>query len=496
MIRIYRRYRFTTNVASSTRKSTQHDYQHSRGRLAPRERLELLLDDNSFTEHNASKSNGVITGNGLVNSRLVFVYAQDATIQGGSISPAHAKKICELMDLAASSNSPIIGLNESGGARIQDGVDALAGAGEIFKRNVRYSGVVPQISLMLGASAGASVYSPALTDFVIMTKNTSFMYITGPQVVKSVTNELVSHEELGGAEMHATLSGVATFAFENEFVCLAKTRELMGYLPLSNSTMNPIKPSIDSKYFRIIRDRVCTTLDYIIPRDADKAYDMKYVILKLVDAGEFFELMPEFAPNIIIGFGRLDGHSIGVVANQPLVSSGVLDINASIKAARFIRFCDCFNIPILTLVDVPGFLPGAQQEQSGIIKNGAKMLYAYAEATVPKITVITRKAYGGGYIVMGSKHLNGDLSYSWPDAEIAVMGFKSAAEIIHKGKTDKSIEQEYQRNSNPQVAVEAGYLDEIIKPSETRRRLIQDFKILNGKKQPIGIFKKHGNIPL
>ncbi|RMD89799.1 MAG: acyl-CoA carboxylase subunit beta, partial [Alphaproteobacteria bacterium] len=419
--------------------------QHKKGKLTARERLEVLLDEGSFEEYDlfvehrstdfgmAKKripGDGVVTGSGTINGRLVFVFSQDFTVFGGSLSETHAEKICKIMDMAMKVGAPVIGLNDSGGARIQEGVASLAGYAEVFQRNILASGVIPQISLIMGPCAGGAVYSPAMTDFIFMVKNTSYMFVTGPDVVKTVTGEVVTHEELGGAMTHTTRSSVADIAFENDIEALMQTRRLVDFLPLSNRTPPPERPSFDKP------DRIEKSLDTVVPSNPNKPYDMHEVILKVVDEGDFFEIQPDHAKNIVTGFARMDGRTVGIVANQPMVLAGCLDIDSSKKAARFVRFCDCFSIPILTFVDVPGFLPGTAQEYGGIIKHGAKLLYAYGEATVPKITVITRKAYGGAYDVMSSKHLRGDLNYAWPTAEIAVMGAKGAVEILYRADKD------------------------------------------------------------
>ncbi|KAI9106115.1 carboxyl transferase [Phlyctochytrium arcticum] len=482
------------------------DTQHSKGKLTARERVDLLLDKDSFREYDAFvehqcvdfgmekqkiTGDGVVTGHGTINGRLVYVFSQDFTAFGGSLSKTHAQKICKIMDQALLVGAPVIGLNDSGGARIQEGVDSLAGYADIFQRNVSASGVVPQLSLIMGPCAGGAVYSPALTDFTFMVKDTSYLFVTGPDVVKAVTNETVTQEELGGAKAHTTKSGVAHAAFDNDVEALARLREFVDFLPLSNRHEVPVRVTEDPV------TRADAALDTLIPSDSTKAYDIKDVITRIVDDANFFEIMPDFAKNIVVGFGRLNGRTVSVIANQPLVSSGVLDINASVKAARWVRFCDAFNIPLLTFVDVPGFLPGTAQEHGGIIRNGAKLLYAYAEATVPKITVITRKAYGGAYDVMSSKHLRGDLNYSWPTGEIAVMGAKGAVEIIFRQHKDKTqAEAEYiSKFANPLPAAQRGFLDDVIDPSSTRRRIIEDLKMLKTKnlKNPE---KKHGNIPL
>ena len=456
--------------------------QHAKGRLTARERLTVLLDPGGFeeydmyVEHNCVDfgmekqkipGDGVVTASGTINGRLVFAFAQDFTVFGGSLSERHAQKICKVMDMAMKVGAPVIGLNDSGGARIQEGVASLAGYAEVFQRNVLASGVVPQISLIMGPCAGGAVYSPAMTDFIFMVKDLSYMFVTGPDVVKTVTNEVVTQEELGGAVTHTTKSGVADVAFENDIDALLATRDFFDFLPLSNRHDLPERPCEDPW------DRAEDSLDTLIPDSASTPYDMHELIRKVVDEGDFFELQPAHAPNIITGFGRIEGRTVGVVANQPLVLAGVLDIKSSKKAARFVRFCDAFDIPILTFVDVPGFLPGVAQEHDGIIKNGAKLLFAYAEATVPKITVITRKAYGGAYDVMASKHLRGDLNYAWPTAEIAVMGAKGAVEIIFRkdiGDPDKIAERtaDYEaRFANLFVAASKGFIDEVIYPHST-----------------------------
>lgn len=445
---------------------------------------------------------GVVTGHGLVNGRIVYVFSQDFTAYGGSLSRTNAAKICKIMDQAMLVGAPVIGLNDSGGARIQEGVDSLAGYADIFLRNVQSSGVIPQISMIMGPCAGGAVYSPALTDFIFMVRDTSYLFVTGPDVIRAVTNEDVTQETLGGAEAHTIKSGVAHGAFENEMVAIKKLRELLSFLPSSNREKAPIKISDDPI------ERRDPVLKNLVPWNSTEAYDITEVIQRIVDEGNFFEIMPDYAKNIVIGFGRLNGQSIGIIGNQPLVSSGVLDINASVKAARFVRFCDAFHIPLLTLVDVPGFLPGTFQEHGGIIRHGAKLLYAYAEATVPKLTVILRKAYGGAYDVMSSKHLKGDVNYAWPTAEIAVMGAKAAVEIIFRGQgqdkdKDKdgiskvsSLTDQYQSKfANPLPAARKGFIDDIIDPSNTRSILIKDLHLLHNKQQSVP-WKKHGNIPL
>ena len=484
--------------------------QHAKGKLTARERLDLLLDDDTFeewdmfVEHRCSEfgmedrkvpGDGVVTGWGAVNGRPVFVFSQDFTVFGGSLSDSHARKICKIMDRAMQVGAPVIGINDSGGARIQEGVDSLAGYAEVFQRNVLASGVVPQISVVMGPCAGGAVYSPAMTDFIFMVKDTSYMFVTGPDVVKTVTHEAVSHEELGGAVTHTSRSGVADLAFEHDVEALAEVRRFIGLLPASNRENPPFLETEDPA------DRPEASLDNLIPSNPNKPYDMKELIGKVVDEGDFFELQPSYAGNIVIGFGRMEGRTAGFVANQPMVLAGCLDIDASKKAARFVRFCDCFNIPIVTFVDVPGFLPGTAQEHGGIIKHGAKLLYAYAEATVPKVTCITRKAYGGAYDVMASKHLRGDVNYAWPSAEIAVMGSKGAVEIIFRadiGDAEKieTRTQEYrERFANPFVAAQRGFIDDVIMPRNTRRRICGALRMLRGKvlENP---WKKHDNIPL
>ena len=482
--------------------------QHGKGRLTARERLSVLLDQGSFeevdmfVEHNCTdfgmesqkfSGDGVVTGSGTINGRLVYVFAQDFTVFGGSLSERHAQKICKIMDAAMKVGAPVIGLNDSGGARIQEGVASLGGYAEVFQRNVLASGVVPQLSLIMGPCAGGAVYSPAMTDFIFMVKDSSYMFVTGPEVVKTVTNEVVTQEELGGAITHTQKSGVADVAFENDIDALLATRDFFDFLPLSNRHDVPDRPTDDAW------DRVEESLDSLVPPLAATPYDMHELIRKVADEGDFFELQPRHAGNIIIGFCRIEGRTVGVVANQPMVLAGCLDINSSKKAARFVRFCDAFDIPILTFVDVPGFLPGVAQEHNGIIKHGAKLLFAYGEATVPKITVITRKAYGGAYDVMASKHLRGDLNYAWPTAEIAVMGAKGAVEIIFRGKTAEEIAErtaEYEaRFANPFVAASKGFVDEVIMPHSTRRRVALGLRKLRNKvlENP---WKKHDNIPL
>ena len=484
--------------------------QHAKGRLTARERLEILLDEGSFeeldmyVEHNCTEfgmaetvipGDGVVTGSGTINGRLVFVFSQDFTVFGGSLSERHASKICKIMDMAMKVGAPVIGLNDSGGARIQEGVASLAGYAEVFQRNVLASGVIPQVSLIMGPCAGGAVYSPAMTDFIFMVKDSSYMFVTGPDVVKTVTNEVVTQEELGGAITHSTRSGVADLAMEDDVDALIRTRAFIDYLPQNNRQAPPVRPS-DDPY-----DREAPALDTLVPASATRPYDMHELIEKVADDGEFFELQPNHAANILVGFGRIEGHTVGFVANQPMVLAGCLDIAASKKAGRFVRFCDAFNIPIITFVDVPGFLPGVAQEHNGIIKNGAKLLFAYAEATVPKITVITRKAYGGAYDVMASKHLRGDLNYAWPTAEIAVMGAKGAVEIIFRSEladaeaiARRTAEYEA-RFANPFVAASKGFIDEVIMPHATRRRIAIGLRKLRTKSLE-NPWKKHDNIPL
>uniref|UniRef100_A0A1A8PZI7 Propionyl-CoA carboxylase beta chain, mitochondrial n=1 Tax=Nothobranchius rachovii TaxID=451742 RepID=A0A1A8PZI7_9TELE len=484
------------------------DAQHQRGKLTARERVELLLDPESFVEtdmfvehrcsdfgmeRDANKFPGdsVVTGRGRINGRLVYVFSQDFTVFGGSLSGAHAQKICKIMDQALTVGAPVIGLNDSGGARIQEGVESLAGYADIFLRNVLASGVVPQISLIMGPCAGGAVYSPALTDFTFMVKDTSYLFITGPDVVKSVTNEDVTQEELGGAKTHTAVSGVAHRAFENDVEALLYLRDFFNFLPLSNQDPAPIRECHDPS------DRLVKSLDTIVPFESTKAYDMLDIIHAIVDERDFFEIMPTYAKNIVVGFARMNGRTVGIVGNQPKVASGCLDINSSVKGARFVRFCDAFNIPIITFVDVPGFLPGTAQEYGGIIRHGAKLLFAFAEATVPKITIITRKAYGGAYDVMSSKHLRGDMNYAWPTAEVAVMGAKGAVQIIFRGKENQAeAEAEYvEKFANPFPAAVRGFVDDIIEPATTRKRICRDLEVLASKKQ-VNPWKKHANIPL
>ncbi len=484
--------------------------QHGKGKLCARERIDLLLDKDSFEEwdmfvehrctdfgmaDNTIPGDGVVTGYGMVNGRLVFVFSQDFTVFGGSLSEAHAEKICKIMDQAIKVGAPVIGLNDSGGARIHEGVASLGGYAEVFQRNVMASGVIPQISLIMGPCAGGAVYSPAMTDFIFMVRDSSYMFVTGPEVVKTVTHEEVSAEELGGAQTHASVSGVADRAFENDLEALMMLRRFINYLPASNTQPAPVRPSEDPP------ERIEKSLDTLIPDNTNTPYDMAELINKIVDDEDFFEIKPEYAKNIIVGLARMEGHPVGIVANQPLVLAGCLDINSAIKAARFVRFCDCFNIPLITFVDVPGFMPGTGQEHGGIIKHGAKLLYAYAEATVPKVTVITRKAYGGAYDVMSSKHLRGDVNFAWPSAEIAVMGPKGAVEIIFRedaGDPDKlaaRTEQYREQFANPFIAGHRGYIDDVISPHATRMRVCRSLAMLRSKKLT-NPWKKHGNIPL
>lgn len=484
--------------------------QHAKGKLTARERLSALLDPGSFeefdmfVEHRSGDfgmqrqtipGDGVVTGWGEIGARPVFVFSQDFTVFGGSLSEAHAEKICKVMDQAMKVGAPVIGLNDSGGARIQEGVASLGGYAEVFQRNVLASGVIPQISVIMGPCAGGAVYSPAMTDFICMVRDTSYMFVTGPDVVKTVIQEEVSHEELGGARTHTATSGVADLAFDNDLETLTQIRRLFHFLPLSNHDQVPVRETADPA------DRLEPALDSLVPVHPNKPYDMREVLEKVLDEGDFFEIQPDFAGNILIGFGRVEGRTVGVVANQPMELAGCLDINSSRKAARFVRFCDCFNIPIVTFVDVPGFLPGTDQEYGGLIKHGAKLLFAYAETTSPKITVITRKAYGGAYDVMASKHLRGDINLAWPTAEIAVMGPKGAVEIIFRGDIGdpEKIQQrtdDYRRKfANPFVAASRGYIDDVILPRETRTRIARSLKMLRNK-QLTNPSKKHGNIPL
>ncbi len=494
--------------------------QHKKGKLTARERIELLLDENSFEEFdmfarhrskdfglekNRPLGDGVVTGCGRIHGRFVYVFSQDFTVFGGSLSEAHAEKIVKVMEMAMRNGAPIIGLNDSGGARIQEGVVSLGGYADIFLLNTLASGVVPQISAVLGPCAGGAVYSPAITDFVFMAEGTSYMFVTGPNVTKTVTHEDVTSEELGGADTHASKSGVAHFAMPNELECLNGIRKLVTYLPQNNKEKAPRTSVGDDPA------RVCDLLDNIIPDESNRPYDMRHVISEIVDRESFFEVHERFAPNILVGFARMDGETVGIVANQPLSMAGVLDIDSSTKGARFVRFCDAFNIPLIVFEDVPGFLPGTDQEWRGIIRHGAKLLYALAEATVPKVTVITRKAYGGAYDVMNSKHIRGDINYAWPTAEIAVMGPKGAVEIIFKKEIEEArvdggdpaaiareeeLTNEYrERFANPFIAAERGYVDDVIEPKDTRLRLIRALKML-ATKQDTNPWKKHGNIPL
>jgi propionyl-CoA carboxylase beta chain len=486
------------------------DIQHGRGKLTARERIELIMDEGSFeewdtfVEHRCTDfgmadkkipGDGVVTGYGTINGRVVFIFSQDFTVFGGSLSEAHAEKICKIMDQAMKVGAPLIGLNDSGGARIQEGVASLGGYAEVFQRNVLASGVIPQISVIMGPCAGGAVYSPAMTDFIFMVKDSSYMFVTGPDVVKTVTHEEVSAEELGGAMTHSTVSGVCDRAYDNDVEALLMIRRFINYLPANNREKPPFRPTPDRA------DRMEMSLDTLVPDNPNIAYDMKELIYKVSDDSEFWELQPEHAKNIIIGFSRMDGHTVGIVANQPMVLAGCLDIESSIKAGRFVRFCDAFNIPILTFVDVPGFLPGTAQEHGGIIKHGAKLLFAYAEATVAKITLITRKAYGGAYDVMSSKHLRGDVNLAWPSAEIAVMGSKGAVEIIFRSDIgdDEKIAartEEYQRKfANPFIAGSRGYIDDVIAPHATRQRVCRSLAMLRNK-QLENPWRKHDNIPL
>ncbi len=484
--------------------------QHAKGKLTARERIELLLDEGTFEEwdmfvehrchdfgmaDNKIPGDGVVIGYGMINGRLAFVFSQDFTVFGGALSEAHAEKICKVMDQAMKVGAPVIGLNDSGGARIQEGVASLGGYADVFQRNVMASGVVPQISLIMGPCAGGAVYSPAITDFIFMVRDSSYMFVTGPEVVRTVTHEDVTAEELGGATSHTTRSGVADLAFDNDVEALLMLRRLYNYLPMNNREKAPVRPNNDPP------DRIDLSLDTLVPDNPNQPYDIKELISKTADDHDFFELQPDYARNIVIGFCRMAGQTVGIVANQPLVLAGCLDIKSSIKAARFVRFCDAFNIPVVTYVDVPGFMPGVAQEYGGIIKHGAKLLYAYAECTVPKITVITRKAYGGAYDVMSSKHLRGDVNFAWPNAEIAVMGAKGAVEIIfrdEKGDPERlaAREAEYKAKfANPFVAGARGFIDDVIQPHETRKRICRSLVMLRDK-QLENPWRKHGNIPL
>jgi propionyl-CoA carboxylase beta chain len=486
------------------------DAQHGKGKLTARERIEVLLDEGSFEEYDMYVTHrcvdfgmegqkvagdGVVTGWGTINGRQVYVFSQDFTVLGGSLSETHAQKICKIMDMAVRNGAPVIGLNDSGGARIQEGVASLAGYAEVFRRNAEASGVIPQISVIMGPCAGGAVYSPAMTDFIFMVRDSSYMFVTGPDVVKTVTNEIVTAEELGGARTHTSKSSVADGAYENDIEALEATRLLFDFLPLNNREKPPTRPFHDDP------SRLEMRLDSLIPDSATKPYDMKELILALADEGDFFELQQSFAKNIITGFIRIEGQTVGVVANQPMVLAGCLDIDSARKAARFVRFCDAFSIPILTLVDVPGFLPGTAQEYGGVIKHGAKLLFAYSQATVPMVTLITRKAYGGAYDVMASKHIGADVNYAWPTAEIAVMGAKGATEILYRselGDAEKiaARTKEYEeRFANPFVAAERGFIDEVIMPHSSRRRIARAFASLRNKQVDLR-WRKHDTIPL
>lgn len=500
------------SIAAGGEKKTAE--QHRKGKLSARERIDLLLDDGSFEEFDVLKisrggalegeshaypGDGVITGHGAIDGREVFVFSQDFTVIGGSLGEAHAQKICKVMDLAVKVGAPIIGLNDSGGARIQEGVDALAAYGEIFHRNVRSSGVVPQISCIMGPCAGGAVYSPSITDFVFMVQESSNMFVTGPSVVKTVTHQDITSEELGGALVHAQKSGVAHFTAANDVLCLREIRRLVSYLPSNNRQRAPLLDLRDPV------DRIDPALDYLIPENPNQTYDMNVLIYSILDGAEFLEVQSRFARNIICGFGRLGGQTIGLVANQPAVLAGVLDSDASVKAGRFVRFCDSFDIPLISLVDVPGFMPGPVQEHGGIIRHGAKLLYAFTDATVPRISVIVRKAYGGAYLVMNSKHIHCDVNYAWPTAEIAVMGPKGAAEVIHRKEIQAAENptavlnekmETYRRTfANPFLAAQRGYIDDVIFPRDTRHRLIRTLQVLEGKEAK-GPARKHGNLPL
>ncbi len=489
------------------------EIQHSKGKLSARERIDLLLDDGSFEEFDMLKKgrsltskddesypgDGVIAGHGTIDGREVFIFSQDFTVIGGSLGEAHSQKISKVMDLAVRVGSPIIGLNDSGGARIQEGVDALAAYGEIFHRNVDASGVVPQISCIMGPCAGGAVYSPAMTDFTFMVEDSSYMFVTGPNVVKTVIHQDITSDDLGGANVHGGKSGVAHFVMQNDILCLREVRKLINYLPSNNKQKAPILDLRDPT------DRIDPALDYLIPQNPNQTYDMNILIRSILDGAEFLEIHAGFAKNIICGFGRMGGQTIGLVANQPAVLAGVIDSNASAKAARFVRFCDAFNIPLICLVDVPGFMPGPEQEHGGIIRHGAKLLYAFTEATVPRITVIVRKAYGGAYLVMNSKHIHCDINYAWPSAEIAVMGPRGASEVIHRKEIKQASDpatllaekmEQYRENFvNPFLAAKRGYIDDVIFPSETRYRLIRSLQFLENKKEKRPD-RKHGNIPL
>ena len=487
--------------------------QHRRGKLTARERIDLLLDEGSFEEFDTLKTgrggalgdtrsflgDGVITGHGTIDGREVFMFSQDFTVLGGSLGEAHSQKICKVMDQAVRVGSPIIGLNDSGGARIQEGVDALAAYGEIFRRNVEASGVVPQISCIMGPCAGGAVYSPAMTDFILMVEHSSHMFVTGPSVVKTVIHKEISFEDLGGAEVHGTKSGVAHFVLSNDILCLRAVRQLINYLPSNNRQTAPFLDLRDPA------DRSDPALDHLVPPNPNQPYDMRVLIESVLDGSEFLEVQPQYARNIIVGFGRLGGQTIGLVANQPAVLAGVLNVDASAKAARFVRFCDAFNIPLICFVDVPGFLPGPEQEHSGIIRHGAKLLYAFVEASVPRITVLIRKAYGGAYLVMNSKHIRCDINYAWPTAEIAVMGPRGASEVIYRKEIREAPDPEallaekmedYRKSfAHPFLAARRGYIDDVIFPRDTRHRLIRTLQFLEGKKMERPD-RKHGNIPL
>jgi propionyl-CoA carboxylase beta chain len=494
--------------------SKRIEAQHKKGKLTARERLDILLDEGSFEEidafvthqtsdfgldKNRPLGDGVVTGSGTIEGRPVFVFSQDFTIFGGSLAGGHAQKICKIMDLAMKIGAPVIGLNDSGGARIQEGVVSLGGYADIFLRNTLASGVVPQLSVILGPCAGGAVYSPAITDFILMSRGTSYMFVTGPNVVKTVTHEDIDFEGLGGADIHAGKSGVAHIIGKSEAETLFLTRKLLSFIPQNNLEDPPFKETSDPP------DRADEELNSLVPLNPNKPYDIKDAIVRIIDDGDFLEIQPDYAANIVVGFARLGGRSIGVVANQPAMLAGVLDINSSIKGARFVRFCDAFNIPLITFVDVPGFLPGTGQEHGGIIKHGAKLLYAFCEATVPRLTVITRKAYGGAYDVMNSKHIRADVNLAWPTAEIAVMGPKGAVEIIFKkeidasddpqAELDKKIEDYREKFASPYVAASYGYIDDVIVPATTRGRLIRSLALLDGKKDTMPP-KKHGNLPL
>jgi propionyl-CoA carboxylase beta chain len=487
--------------------------QHQKGKLTARERIDLILDEGSFEEFDILKTgrggafgaepsypgDGVVTGHGTIDGREVFIFSQDFTVIGGSLGEAHSQKICKVMDHAVRVGAPVIGLNDSGGARIQEGVDALAAYGEIFNRNVLASGVVPQISCIMGPCAGGAVYSPAMTDFTFMVEASSYMFVTGPNVVKTVTHQAISFEDLGGAAVHSRTSGVAHFVLPNDILCLREVRRLINYLPSNNQQTSPILDLKDPI------ERTDPALDFLVPANPNHTYDMNVLIYSILDGAEFMEVQPDYARNIIVGFGRLGGQTIGLIANQPAVLAGVLDIHASTKAARFVRFCDTFNIPLICLVDVPGFMPGPEQEHGGIIRHGAKLLYAFVEATVPRITVVVRKAYGGAYIVMNSKHIRADINYAWPTAEIAVLGPRGAAEVIYRKEIGAAANpeaalskksEEYRKTlANPFLAAKRGYIDDVIFPRDTRHRLIRSLQFLEGKHmaQPN---RKHGNIPL